>query len=381
MLARIVLTFAILVSALASLRAQETKPADAKTDAKTNAPAADATKPAESSPQEVAFNEQFKKWTELLGRIKQVQVDYKSAKPEDRKALHEEFDRLIKDGETLEPALKKAAEDAFAAAPNKNQQVSDVLASMAVEDYDRYRYDEAVKRAKFLIDHGFSNPRIYNLAAMAAFDGNMGEEALKLLKLADEKGMLDSTEKPMIKEQEIRIAEDKANDLPQVELKTSKGTIVLQLLENEAPNTVANFISLLDKGFYNGLTFHRVLDGFMAQGGDPKGDGTSGPGYTIACECVKPEHRLHFRGSLSMAHAGLDTGGSQFFIMFARKTHLDGKHTVFGRVIKGLDAFDSLKRRDPQGFNPPEPDKIIEAKVLRKRDHKYEPVTVAEKKP
>ena len=104
------------------------------------------------------------------------------------------------------------------------------------------------------------------------------------------------------KEQSLRAAEDKANDLPKVKLSTSKGDIVVALLENEAPIATANFISLVEKDFYDGTSFHRVLPGFMAQGGDPKGDGTGGPGYTIPDECFESDHRNHFRGSLSMAN-------------------------------------------------------------------------------
>ncbi len=169
------------------------------------------------------------------------------------------------------------------------------------------------------------------------------------------------------KEKAIRDAEAKADDLPRVLLKTNKGDIVIELFENQAPNAVANFISLVKKGFYNGLSFHRVLAGFMAQGGDPKGDGTGGPGYTIACECYRPDHRLHFRGTLSMAHAGRDTGGSQFFLTFVPTPHLDGKHTAFGRVVEGMDVLAKLQRRDPGDPEAPRPDKIVEAKVLRKR--------------
>ncbi|MBI2826059.1 MAG: peptidylprolyl isomerase [Planctomycetia bacterium] len=170
--------------------------------------------------------------------------------------------------------------------------------------------------------------------------------------------------------------------MPRVLLQTSKGDIVLELFENEAPNTVANFVSLVEKGFYDGLSFHRVLPGFMAQGGDPKGDGSGGPGYTIACECYTPNHRQHFRGSLSMAHAGKDTGGSQFFLTFVPTPHLDeaqAPHTVFGRVIEGMDVLTALTRRDPTKQNQPDADKIIKATVLRKRDHAYEPKTVPDK--
>ncbi|MBS0209589.1 MAG: peptidylprolyl isomerase [Planctomycetes bacterium] len=167
--------------------------------------------------------------------------------------------------------------------------------------------------------------------------------------------------------------------MPQVLLHTTKGDIVIELYEDQAPNAVANFISLVEKKFYNGLTFHRVIDGFMAQGGDPKGTGTGGPGYTIACECYRSDARKHQRGSLSMAHAGRDTGGSQFFLTFAATPHLDGKHTVFGQVIQGMDVCDRLQRIDPRLPNSSiRPDKILEARVLQKRNHPYVPKTTAE---
>ena len=156
-------------------------------------------------------------------------------------------------------------------------------------------------------------------------------------------------------------------------MKTSKGDILIELFENEAPNAVANFISLVEKDYYNGLTFHRVLSGFMAQGGCPDGTGAGGPGYNIPCECHQDPHRKHFRGSLSMAHAGRDTGGSQFFLNFVPTQHLDGRHTVFGRVTEGFDVLAKLQRRNPQDPSAPEPDKILEAEVVRKRDHPYEP--------
>lgn len=168
------------------------------------------------------------------------------------------------------------------------------------------------------------------------------------------------------------MAKSNEADLPQILLKTTKGDVVIELYEDEAPNTVANFINLVETKFYDGLTFHRVIDGFMAQGGCPKGTGTGGPGYAIACECNRPGARKHGRGSLSMAHAGRDTGGSQFFITFAPTPHLDGKHTVFGKVIKGMEAIDNLERSAP-GVSP---DKIIEATVLQKRDHDYQPKTL-----
>jgi cyclophilin family peptidyl-prolyl cis-trans isomerase len=114
----------------------------------------------------------------------------------------------------------------------------------------------------------------------------------------------------------------------------------------------------------------------MAQGGDPTGSGSGGPGYHIACECYRDDARHHFRGTLSMAHAGRDTGGSQFFLTFVRTSHLDGKHTAFGRVIEGLDVLSHIQRVDPQQPSGVQPDEIVKATVVRKRDHEYQPKTL-----
>jgi peptidyl-prolyl cis-trans isomerase B (cyclophilin B) len=119
--------------------------------------------------------------------------------------------------------------------------------------------------------------------------------------------------------------------------------VVIELFEKDAPNTVANFEKLAKEGFYNGLTFHRVIPGFVAQGGCPNGTGTGGPGYTINCE-INPNK--HERGSLAMAHAGRNTGGSQFYICYKPQPHLDGQHTVFGKVIEGMEAVDEIKGND-----------------------------------
>ena len=121
------------------------------------------------------------------------------------------------------------------------------------------------------------------------------------------------------------------------------GEVILDLFENDAPNTVANFEKLAKEGFYNDLVFHRVIPGFVAQGGCPNGTGTGGPGYTINCE-INPNK--HERGSLAMAHAGRNTGGSQFYICYQPQPHLDGQHTVFGQVSKGMEHVDAFKGQD-----------------------------------
>lgn len=131
------------------------------------------------------------------------------------------------------------------------------------------------------------------------------------------------------------------------EMHTSKGVMKIEFYDADAPNTVKNFVDLANKGFYDGLTFHRVIPDFVIQGGCPDGTGSGGPGYHIKCE-LDGGNQYHDRGVLSMAHAGRNTGGSQFFICHNRQNtaHLDRNHTCFGRVVEGLDIVDQIRRGD-----------------------------------
>ncbi|MEM8893069.1 MAG: peptidylprolyl isomerase [Bacteroidota bacterium] len=131
------------------------------------------------------------------------------------------------------------------------------------------------------------------------------------------------------------------------EIQTQKGNMKIEFFEEDAPNTVKNFTDLAKKGFYDGLTFHRVIPNFVIQGGCPDGTGAGGPGYQIDCE-LDGDNQYHDRGILSMAHAGRNTGGSQFFICHSRDntSHLDRNHTVFGKVVEGLDVIDAIRQGD-----------------------------------
>jgi peptidyl-prolyl cis-trans isomerase B (cyclophilin B) len=128
---------------------------------------------------------------------------------------------------------------------------------------------------------------------------------------------------------------------------TDHGTMKVEFFDKDAPNTVDNFLTLSEKGFYDGLTFHRVIPDFVVQAGCPKGTGTGGPGYSIDCE-LDGDNQYHERGVLSMAHAGRNTGGSQFFICHSRNntSHLDRKHTVFGKVVDNVDIVDKIRQGD-----------------------------------
>lgn len=130
-------------------------------------------------------------------------------------------------------------------------------------------------------------------------------------------------------------------------IESSKGQMTVEFYTEDAPNTVANFVKLSKEGYYDGLTFHRVIPNFVVQGGCPDGTGAGGPGYTIDCE-LNGENQYHDKGVLSMAHAGRNTGGSQFFICHNRSNtaHLDRNHTCFGKVIEGLDVIDDIRQGD-----------------------------------
>lgn len=252
------------------------------------------------------------------------------------------------------------------------------------------QYEKALPLIRALIDAGAAeaHPELWLLGAVSAYCTNNYPLAEQYFAKAQSSGALNpggrlsrlaqgfmeslpTTRRNWKQEELIRDAEKVSDNLPRVKLTTIRGDIVIELFENEAPQAVANFITLTKQGFYTNVPFHRVLPNFMAQGGDPTGTGGGGPGYSIRCECHGANYRRHFRGSLSMAHAGRDTGGSQFFLTFVPTTYLDGRHTVFGRVVEGMDVAASLKRRDPDRPGRFEPDKIISATVLRDRGHDY----------
>ncbi len=344
-------------------------------------------------PANAEFQKIFEEWKTLVGELGALRAKNRTAKNEERPEIEKQWNELLEKGKILKPKFFQAAEKAFAEAPNADKDVTDVLLGIFYDEAGQDDFENAIRIGKLLIDNHCGNAQIENAAGVAAVCVDDFDAADKFLAMAKKDGYygakqtndpladlgnhyltnLDTLKKSWDKEQAIRQAESKADDLPRVLIKTNKGDIEVELFENEAPNTVANFITLVEKGFYNGLTFHRVLPAFMAQGGDPKGDGTGGPGYSIPDECTRPDHRLHFRGSLSMAkEARPDTGGSQFFLTFVPTDFLNGKHTVFGRVIKGFEVLAKIQRRNPEDKDEiPDPDKIIEAKVLRKRPHEY----------
>jgi cyclophilin family peptidyl-prolyl cis-trans isomerase len=377
--------------------AQEAAPA-------TEDQAADAAaQPAGPKPEAVAARQAFdalhRQWEEVIKQITAVQEQRRNAQGDQRAQLDKQVADLYKQADELIGQISEAGLAVYKTDPSGHEDVNDTLLAIAKfhlvggptgDGGDQY--EKAIKLIKGLIDAGAGEkwPQLYLWGAISAYSTNDFDLAEQYFAKWDAAGGADpglpqnlmesaaqyrqnlpTMKRAWEKESQLREAEAKADDLPRVKLATTKGDIILELFEDEAPQTVANFITLVKQGFYDGVPFHRVLPGFMAQGGDPTGTGTGGPGYNIKDEQRLPNARKHFRGVLSMANTGQpNSGGSQFFLTFVPTSFLDGRHAVFGRVIEGMDVAASIKRRDPE--RPAgQPDKIVKAEVLRDRGHDY----------
>lgn len=337
------------------------------------------------------FRELLSEWGRLDGESRALEQQIRAVQsPQQAEPLRKTYDQLVATQFQLFARLQAAAELEYSRAPNQDADVVRTLVGVLKDLVRRDRYDAAWRIGELLLKHDCADKSVANYAGIAAYGRDDFENAEALLNGAAELRTLSDDGQRCLTDLEqakrlwsaeaaIRDREAAEDNLPRVRLETTKGAILLELYENEAPETVGNFVNLVERGFYDGLAFHRVINNFMAQGGCPQGDGRGGPGYHIRCECYEERHRNHFAGTLSMAHAGRNTGGSQFFLTFRRTPHLDGKHTVFGRVIEGRDVLASLQRREPPrlpGVASVAPDKILKAEMLRKRDHAYEPVRV-----
>lgn len=333
-----------------------------------------------------AFSVKMSQYKDNLKKLRALKDEYQMAKAERKDEIIAEFNPLVEETAQQQKALVPLAIDAYRSVDGQNDELRAFLCAMLPWSVgQRENYEVGYEVAKVLFDYPLPpNPGdLYAYAAYAAFCTMNLEDAEKwrdVAKETDSIAAIDPREKmqaqgylervlPTYKEaweKEKQIREKEANDnLPRVLLKTTKGDITFELFLNEAPNAVNNFLTLVKQGFYTNVPFHRVLPYFMAQGGDPTGKGSGGPGYCIPCECYQANARDHFRGSLSMAHAGRDTGGSQFFVTFVPTYFLNGRHTVFGRVVDGMEVLSEINRIDPEKESEVAPDKILEAKILR----------------
>ncbi len=370
--------------------------------------AAGAASPAAAAAKQ-AFEQLRNQWADLYAQLQKKSQEKGSGNKGHSKVDHA-IDELTGQIEAMVDKIVATGLDAHRAGLTTDSTINSTLIAIAgfyvtgdAEGDGGDQYEKALPLIKSMLDTGLGNTskELWLWGGVSAFNLNdfalaeqyfgqarkggllginppgqgQGDPLNRVWQLAKTQSeALPATRQAWQKEGQLRAQEATADNLPRVKFHTTRGDITIELFENEAPQAVANFINLVRSGFYDGVVFHRVLPAFMAQGGDPEGTGSGGPGYNIRCECYGSTYRKHFRGSMSMAHAGRNTGGSQFFLTFVPTSYLDGKHTVFGRVIEGMDAASALKRRDPDPRIPgpkPTPDKIVKAHVLRDRGHEY----------
>lgn len=348
--------------------------------------------PLDAAAAKAEFEAAAKAMKDLFAELTVLQAQFHQPKA-DKAAIEASFKETAQKAEAASDRLETAAL-ALAVADPGNTEARQISGSAVAAAVRADAPELALEKATKLAAAGVADADTFAAAASAALVLSELDDAAAWAakakaagarrdRLAELEEAIEHDREKVAAEMEVRRAEAAADDLPRVKVSTSVGDVVVELFENEAPNTVANFLNLVEKGFYAGTPFHRVIPEFMAQGGDPTGRGSGGPGYAIKCETDKPNARKHFRGSLSMAHAGKDTGGSQFFLTFRPTEHLDGKHTVFGRVIEGFDVLSLIRRtQSPDGRPIPgiKPDTILEAEVVRKRPHDYAPETIPEVK-
>ncbi len=300
------------------------------------------------------------------------------------------IDALKKELMGLQSQARQSALDAFMEAPGEDPSISMVALNILTsclsprsigEKFDpKLALEIATNYMKFKPE----NANVYLMAFRATFALQDFEQAKTMLEKVREMGTelndevferLELVKQNWDRELQLRLKETEADDLPRVKFETSVGDFEVELFENHAPETVGNFINLVEKGFYDGLTFHVVRPGTLSQSGCPLGDGKGNPGYKIACECYGEDIRHHFSGTISMSNSGRDTGGSQFFIAHQPNPVLDGKYTVFGRILDNIDLIYEMNPVDKTQPIPGqlEPSVIKKVTVIRKRDHEYVP--------
>ena len=343
--------------------------------------------PQQNKPKQVvnSYSQAFQAWKAGIENLQGIRDRIAVAKEDEVAPLRKQYAEALEDGKVSLRGFTDAAEKELTQGKKNKREAAAFLENRLEGLLNMDDFERALRIGQLLIAQGDRESKFLEATGVAAYMTNHAQMAEDYLKQAAQIEPLTPNSRELLesipnlesvweKEQQIREAEQMADDLPRVKLSTSQGDIVVELFENEAPQTVANFIHLVDEKFYDGLNFHRVIPHRVAQAGCPVGDGTGGPGYSIRCECLEDNSRRHFRGSLSMARmAEHHTGGSQFFFCLAPANDLDGKYTVFGRIIEGMDVLAKLQRREASTSTLLPADKILKAEVQRQRDHAYQP--------
>ncbi len=327
--------------------------------------------------------------------------------PKKQKAQLEQIDLLKETNAKLSVDLNKAAYAAYETDPKNNILAGRIVFNQIIRRLDpqssgqHFDPRNALEIADMMLRSGVDDSTrgvvplkdIAYQAFRASFAIEDFSRADLMIKKIEAQGFrlrpeisqnLTETQKKWKRELSIRAEDEQGDKLPQVKFETTEGDFIVELFENHAPQTVGNFVSLVEKNFYNDLPFFLVQPGKLVQTGCPVGNGSGDVGYQIPCECHQEEIRHHFTGTLSMSHSGRDTGSSQFFITHQPNNQLnqwDGKYTAFGRVIEGMDVVLKLNTVDKTRPDPAnlKPSGILKATVIdgTKRPHAYHPAPIA----
>lgn len=342
-----------------------------------------------------------------MAKYRQAQADLKSAlreaaelqrkylgiktTEEEKEEIGEKLEKISKVVSKIHPKLFDLAEKAWLEEPSRedgeflNFIIQVLETRMTVGEYERAN---AIMQGLISLKIPDILPDLYDAAGEIAFMLNDFEQAARYLELAEQNKVLSERcagfkkdlsyyRTSWAKESVFRQQDSEKKDLPRVTLDTTKGKIVLELYEDQTPNTVANFVYLVEKGFYDGMFFEEVIPGVGAFAGRSLENPDGGPGWSIRDEFDATNSRNHYRGTISMMRGEPNSAGSIFFISFSPIKDLDGKYVVFGRVVEGMDVLTKLQIMDPANPDPmAEPDQIEKASALTKRDHKYRPKVI-----
>lgn len=342
-----------------------------------------------------------------MAKYRQAQADLKSAlreaaelqrkylgiktTEEEKEEIGEKLEKISKVVSKIHPKLFDLAEKAWLEEPSRedgeflNFIIQVLETRMTVGEYERAN---AIMQGLISLKIPDILPDLYDAAGEIAFMLNDFEQAARYLELAEQNKVLSERcagfkkdlsyyRTSWAKESVFRQQDSEKKDLPRVTLDTTKGKIVLELYEDQTPNTVANFVYLVEKGFYDGMFFEQVIPGEGAVAGRSLENPDGGPGWSIRDEFDATNSRNHYRGTISMMRGEPNSAGSIFFISFSPIKDLDGKYVVFGRVIEGMDVLTKLQIMDPANPDPmAEPDQIEKASAVTKRDHKYRPKVI-----
>lgn len=343
-----------------------------------------------------AFEAKRKVWEQTLVEMKKIEILRSNGADTTAKSM----DRFYELRDRARGELDEVFQAAKAFLMNRSDEYSTVSFLAAMIDYRRTSsyYEDCFEVAQRMVDIGVNMPFLEQMAARSAFIAGKFDEVLPIYQRFVDSGgyeKLEDVDKllasildfyPQWWEEELkaRAADEAAGDLPRVLLKTTSGPVVLELFEDQAPNTVANFIQLVQSGYYDDTEFYQVISDLVVLGGDPLGDGSGTSGRFIPDEHTRPDRRRIFRGSIMMAKRVTapesaemvpDSASSQFVIALMPLVPKDQQQTVFGRVVQGMDVVGSFRRVDPSKKKEQQvilpPDRIISATVLRKRDHDY----------